>query len=89
MLVPHGSGRPGIVGLGGETTVRVGPEDDVRLERAVAPVDVLEVLGGDDCDVEIERALRWPRGGHGFCVSLCQVSEQWLRENNPILEQVQ
>lgn len=45
LFVPDGSGRPGIVGFGSETTIRVGPEDDVRFERAVTPVDVFEVLG--------------------------------------------
>lgn len=65
LFVPDGSGRPGIVGFGSETTIRIGPEDDVGFEWAGTPVDVFEVLGGDDCDVEIEWAWRWARGGHG------------------------
>lgn len=66
LFVPNGSGRPGIIGFGSETSVRIGPEDDVGFERAVTPVDVFEVLGGDDCDVEIECACRrWARVAHG------------------------
>ncbi|CAL5350572.1 unnamed protein product [Camellia sinensis] len=51
-------------GLGGETVVRVDPEDGVGFEVALTPVHVLQVLGGDDRDVEVER-LRWrTRGCH-------------------------
>ncbi|PON69064.1 hypothetical protein PanWU01x14_090890 [Parasponia andersonii] len=58
-LVPDGPGRTGIVGLGGEAAVRVDPEDGVGLEvAAVLPVDVLEVLGGDDREVQIEELRR-------------------------------
>lgn len=65
-LVPDGSGRAGVVGFGGEAAVRVDPEDGVGLEVAVFPVDVLEVLGGDDREVEIERfRRRRAGGGHG------------------------
>lgn len=65
-LIPDGAGRPGVVGLGGEATVRIDPEDGVGLEvAAVAPVDVLEVLGGDDREVEIEGLRRRKaRGRH-------------------------
>lgn len=58
-LVPDRPSRSGVVRLGGETAVRVKPEDGVRLEIAVSPVDVLEVLRGDDCDFEVERLRRW------------------------------
>lgn len=54
-LVPHGSGGAGVVGFGGEAAIRVDPEHCVGLELAVLPVDVLEVLGGDDREVQIER----------------------------------
>ena len=54
-FVPDGSGRPGVVGLGGLAAVRVDPEDGVGLEIALPPIHVLQVLGGDDRDVEIER----------------------------------
>lgn len=57
-LVPDGGGVAGVVGFGGETAVGVDPEDDVRLEVAVFPVDVLEMLGGDDGEVEIHRLRR-------------------------------
>lgn len=64
VLVPDGAGGGGVVGLGGETVVRVDPEDGVGFEVALTPVHVLQVLGGDDRDVEVER-LRWrTRGCH-------------------------
>lgn len=47
-FVPDGFSGSGIVGFGGESAIRVDPEDDVRLEGTVFPVNVLEVLGGDD-----------------------------------------
>lgn len=52
-LVPDGSGRSGLVRFGGEAAVRVDPEHGVRLEIAVLPVDVLQVLGGDDCELQV------------------------------------
>lgn len=53
-FVPNGGGVTRIVGFGGETTVRIEPEDDVGFEIAGFPVDVFEVFGGDDCEVEID-----------------------------------
>lgn len=47
-FVPDGGGVTGIVGFGGETTVRIEPEDDIGFEIAGFPVDVFEVFGGDD-----------------------------------------
>lgn len=67
-LVPDGAGGARVVGLGGETAVGVEPEDGVGLEfTEVAPVDILEVLGGDDRQVEVEglRRRRKARGRHG------------------------
>lgn len=61
-LVPDGSGGAGVVGFGGEAAVRIDPEDGVGFEVAVAPVDVLQMLGGDDRDFEVERLRRGTRG---------------------------
>lgn len=47
-LVPNGLSRSGIIGSGREAAFRVNPEDCVGFEVAVAPIDVLEVLSGDD-----------------------------------------
>lgn len=47
-FVPDGGSVAGVVGFGGETAIGIDPEDDVGLEVAVFPVDVFEVLGGDD-----------------------------------------
>ncbi|KAL6953968.1 hypothetical protein U1Q18_030227 [Sarracenia purpurea var. burkii] len=58
VLVPSRVSGAGIVGFGGESVIRVNPEDDVGFEVVVAPVHVLEMLHGNDHDVEIER-LRW------------------------------
>lgn len=57
-LVPDGAGRSGFVRFSGEAAVRVDPEDRVGLEVAVFPVDILEVLGGDDGEFQVER-FRW------------------------------
>lgn len=59
-LVPYGSVRPGIIRLRGEATIRVHPEDHVRPEFTLTPVDILQVLCVDDRDVEIVE-LRWRR----------------------------
>lgn len=59
-LVPDGAGRTRVIGFGGETTIRVDPEDNIGLEIPVFPVDVLEMLGRDDGEVEIQ-GLRWRR----------------------------
>lgn len=66
-LVPDGFGRAGIIRFSGETAVGVNPEDDVGLEIAVTPVDVLQVLGGDDGDVDVVGFRRRSSGcgGHG------------------------
>lgn len=64
-LVPDGSGRPGLVRFGGEAAVRVDPEHGVGLEIAVLPVDVLQVLGGDDGELQVQRlGRRWSRRSH-------------------------
>lgn len=47
-LVPDGPSRSGIIGASREAAFRVDPEDSVGFEVAVPPVDVLDVLGGDD-----------------------------------------
>lgn len=51
-LVPDWAGGSRIVGVGGETVIRVVEvQGGVGLEIAVSPIDVLEVLGGDDGDL--------------------------------------
>lgn len=60
-LVPNGSGGTGVVGLGGLAAVRVDPKDDVGLEIAVPPINVLQVLSGDDCDIRVWAAAEWWR----------------------------
>lgn len=65
LFVPDGSGRAAVVGLGGEAAIGIDPEDGVGLEVAILPVDVLEVLGVDDGEVELEGLRRRDaRGGH-------------------------
>lgn len=49
-FVPNGSGIAGIIGLCGPTLIRVDPENDIGPEIAVMPIDIFEVLGGDDGD---------------------------------------
>lgn len=63
-LVPDGLGGAGVVGFGGEAAVRIDPEDGVGFEVAVTPVDVLQMLGGDDRDFEVELLRRGTRGRH-------------------------
>lgn len=53
-LVPDGFCGPGIVGFGGELVIRVDPEDGVRFEVAVLPIDVLQMLAGDDRHFQVE-----------------------------------
>lgn len=62
-LVPDRAGGAGVVGLAGGAAIGVEVDDDVRLEVAVAPVDVLQVIRGDDGDFEVEgpRRRRWGR----------------------------
>lgn len=52
-LVPDGTGGAAVVRLGGELVVRIEPEDGIGLELAVAPVDVLQVLGRNDRQIQI------------------------------------
>jgi hypothetical protein len=52
-FVPDRGSVAGIVGFGGESTVRIEPENDVGFEIAGFPVDVFEVFGGNDGEVEI------------------------------------
>lgn len=53
-FVPYRFCGAGVARFGGETPIRVNPEDDVWLEIAVSPVDVFEVLRGDDGELEID-----------------------------------
>lgn len=52
-LVPNRAGGSGVVGFGGGATLGIEVGDSVGLEVAVAPVNVLEMLCGDDSDLEI------------------------------------
>lgn len=56
-LVPDGAGGAAVVGLGGQLAIGVEPEDGVGLEFAVAPVDVLEMLGRHDRQIQIQLLL--------------------------------
>lgn len=60
-LVPDGFDTAGVVGLGGGAAVGINIGDDVGLQIAVPPVDVLQMLSGDDCDFEIQRRTRRQR----------------------------
>lgn len=62
-LVPHGTGGAGVIGLGGDAAVRIEVENSAGLEVAAAPVDVLQVLGGDDGDLGLQRERLRRRGG--------------------------
>lgn len=53
-LVPDGGSGTVVVGFGGESTAGIDPEYGVGAEVAGAPVNVLQVLGGDDGYVEEE-----------------------------------
>lgn len=57
-LVPNGSGIAGIISLGGATLIRVDPKDNIGLEITVTPIDIFQMLGGDDGDFEIV-GFRW------------------------------
>lgn len=71
-LVPDGASGAGVVGLGGDAAVGIEVGHNVGLEVAVSPIDVLEVLRGDDGDLEVQGPRRWRwrrralRGVHGF-----------------------
>lgn len=54
-LVPDRTSRAGFVWFGSKPAVRVDPEDGVRLEFTMFPVNVLEVLSGDDGEVDVQR----------------------------------
>jgi hypothetical protein len=54
-LVPYGPGGSRVVRSGCEAVARIEVDGGVGLEVAVAPVHVLQVLGGDYCDFEVER----------------------------------
>lgn len=56
-LVPDGAGGAAVIGLGGQLAIGVEPEDSVGLEFAVAPVDVLEMLGRHDRQIQIQPLL--------------------------------
>lgn len=61
-LVPDRSSGAGVVGFSGDAAVRVDPEDGVGFEVAMSPVDVLQVLGGDNSDFEVVWLRRGTRG---------------------------
>lgn len=64
-LIPDRTGGSVLVRATGEAAVGVEEDSGVGLECTDPPVDVLEVLGGDKSDVEVERV--GSRGGHaGF-----------------------
>lgn len=56
-LVPDRRGGPVVVGFRRLSTVGIDPEDGVRVEIAVAPVHVLQLLRGDYSYVQLQR--RW------------------------------
>ena len=54
-LVPDGPGGARVVRSGCKTVGRIEVDSGVGLEITVAPVHVLQVLGGDYGDFEVER----------------------------------
>ena len=52
-LVPAREGVALLVGFGGELEGGIDPSHDVRLQRAVTPVHVLEVFGGGDGQLQL------------------------------------
>jgi hypothetical protein len=54
-LVPDEPGGARVVRSGRETVARIEVDGGVGLQIAVAPVHVLQVLGGDYGDFEVER----------------------------------
>lgn len=62
-LVPSGLATAGVVGAGGGAAGGVEVGDDVGAEVTASPVDVLQVLPGDDCNLKVERLgrRRWRR----------------------------
>lgn len=64
-LVPDRAGGAGIIWLGRGAAIGVEVGNDVGLEIAASPVDVLEVLGGDDGYLEVERPQRRRRRRRG------------------------
>lgn len=61
-LVPHRFDGGGIVGTGGETVVLVKVQNNVGFQVTVTPVDILQVLGRDDGNDQVE----WLRRGHEY-----------------------
>lgn len=59
-LVPGRLAPASVVGAGGGAAGGVQIDDDVGAEVAATPVDVLQVLPRDDCNLQVER-LRRPR----------------------------
>lgn len=60
-LVPGWLAPAGVVGAGGGAAGGVEVGDDVGTEVTASPVDVLQVLPGDDCNLQVERLVgrRW------------------------------
>lgn len=52
-LVPYRLGGAGIIRLSGQTTVRINPEDTIRFQITLTPVNVFEMLSRDDSNVEV------------------------------------
>lgn len=58
VLVPNRPSRSTVVGFGGESAIRVNPEDGVGFEVSIAPVHILEMLCGDDGHIEVQKLRR-------------------------------
>ena len=54
-LVPDRTSRSGFVRFCSDPVVRTDPKDDVGLEFSMFPVNILEMLSGDDGDVDVQR----------------------------------
>jgi len=61
-LVPHRFDGGGIIGAGGERVVLVKIQNNVGFQVTVTPVDILQVLGRDDGDNQVE----WLRRSHEY-----------------------
>lgn len=57
-FVPHGTRGSSVVGLGGRSTLRVQVGDSIGFKITEAPIDVLQVLRGDDGDLDFKGPRR-------------------------------
>lgn len=57
-FVPDGTGGSGVVRLGGRSTLRVKVGDGIGFQITVPPIHVLQVLCGDDSDLDFKRPRR-------------------------------